>query len=124
MILHAVPDPRFKHYSDPWEEFQYAVDLDSAGKYWMFWTPDDGTQTITFEVQLFSLSYFLHFLRSHPFVLVIPHSATWGRSWGSEMYIIKLLFYSYVGRVQFDFVQLFYSFIDLSNRTALITTSV
>ena len=36
--------------NNPWEEFQYAVDLDVAGKYWMFWTPDDETKTITFEV--------------------------------------------------------------------------
>ena len=26
------------------------MDLDVAGKYWMFWTPDDETKTITFEV--------------------------------------------------------------------------
>ena len=36
--------------SNPWEDFLYAVNLDVAGKYWMFWTPDDDTQTITFEV--------------------------------------------------------------------------
>ena len=36
--------------SNPWDEFQYAVDLDVAGKYWMFWTPDEETKTITFEV--------------------------------------------------------------------------
>ena len=40
--------------TDPWDEFEYAVDLDVAGKYWMFWTPDDETQTITFEVGTFS----------------------------------------------------------------------
>ena len=36
--------------SDPFEEFEHALNLDVAGKYWMFWTPDDETQTITFEV--------------------------------------------------------------------------
>ena len=35
---------------NPWDEFTFAVDLDVAGKYWMFWTPDDQTETITFEV--------------------------------------------------------------------------
>ena len=28
------------------------MELDVAGKYWMFWTPDDETETITFEVNL------------------------------------------------------------------------
>ena len=37
--------------SDPFEEFEHSLDLDVAGKYWMFWTPDDETQTITFEVK-------------------------------------------------------------------------
>ena len=36
--------------TDPWDEFTFAVELDVAGKYWMFWTPDDKTKTITFEV--------------------------------------------------------------------------
>ena len=36
--------------ANPWDEFTFAVELDVAGKYWMFWTPDDETQTITFEV--------------------------------------------------------------------------
>ena len=40
--------------TNPWDEFEYAVDLDVAGKYWMFWSPDDETQTITFEVGTFS----------------------------------------------------------------------
>ena len=39
--------------TNPREEFQYAVELDVAGKYWMFWTPDDETKTITFEVVSF-----------------------------------------------------------------------
>ena len=39
--------------SNPWQEFTYSIDLDVAGRYWMFWTPDDETKTITFEV-LFS----------------------------------------------------------------------
>ena len=38
--------------SDPFEEFEQALNLDVAGKYWMFWTPEDETQTITFEVYL------------------------------------------------------------------------
>ena len=29
------------------------MELDVAGRYWMFWTPDDETQTITFEVGAF-----------------------------------------------------------------------
>ena len=36
--------------ANPWDEFMFAVELDVAGKYWMFCTPDDETQTITFEV--------------------------------------------------------------------------
>ena len=36
--------------SNPWKEFTYSIDLDVTGKYWMFWTPDDETKTITFEV--------------------------------------------------------------------------
>ena len=39
--------------SNPWEEFAYSIDLDVAGKYWMFWTPDADSQTITFEVNKF-----------------------------------------------------------------------
>ena len=37
--------------NSPWQDFSYAVQMDVAGKYWMFWTPDDETQTITFEVK-------------------------------------------------------------------------
>ena len=36
--------------SNPWEAFTYSIDLDVAGRYWMFWTPDDETKTVTFEV--------------------------------------------------------------------------
>ena len=42
--------------TNPWDEFEYAVDLDVAGKYWMFWTLDDETQTITFEVNFTELT--------------------------------------------------------------------
>ena len=41
--------------TDPWHEFQFAVDLDVAGKYWMFWTPDDVEKSITFEVHFTEL---------------------------------------------------------------------
>ena len=46
MILGKVADIS----ANPWDEFTFAVELDVAGKYWMFWTPDDETQIITYEV--------------------------------------------------------------------------
>lgn len=34
----------------PWDDFEFAAELDEDGKYWLFWTPDDTTVIITFEV--------------------------------------------------------------------------